>query len=73
MKRIELKVGERVRVSDGQPEPPKRHTRKHWSWECRNFEGYLVGFDSGRAGIDKDGRGIMVSWVPVEQVEGPAA
>ena len=28
-------------MSDGKPEPPKHHKKKHREWEYRNFNGYV--------------------------------
>ena len=33
--------GDFVRVSNGQPEPPKHHKKKHREWGYMNFEGYV--------------------------------
>ena len=39
-----LKKGDKIHVSDGQPEPPKHHTKKHGLWACNNYTGYFFGF-----------------------------
>ena len=71
MKRAELRVGERVRVCDGQPEPPKHHTKKHRSWAATNCEGTLAGFSGDRAQVEtsRDSIMVMVKVVPIEWVQ----
>lgn len=50
---MELQRGDRVRVSNGQPEPPKHHKKKHREWEFRNFEGYVWDCDSLGVSVGK--------------------
>ena len=34
-----------ILVSDGQPAPPKHHTKKHRLWTLNNYTGYFYGFE----------------------------
>ena len=36
-----IEKGDYVKVSDGQPEPPKHHQKKHRHWGYRNFFGWV--------------------------------
>lgn len=40
-----LNENQRIVVSDGQPEPPKHHTKKHRLWTLNNYTGYFYGFE----------------------------
>ena len=53
--------GQRVIVSDGTPEPPKHHTRKHASWSMRNYHGYFDRYDKlmDKVMVDESGKGVM--------------
>jgi len=35
--------GDKVRISDGTPEPPRHHKKKHRDWYRRNQIGYVFG------------------------------
>ena len=37
-----FEIGEKVRVSNGQPQPPAHHTRKLRAWQGRNFNGTVT-------------------------------
>lgn len=34
--------GDEINVSNGQPEPPKHHKKKHRLWACDNYTGFFV-------------------------------
>jgi hypothetical protein len=36
-----LKKGDKIHVSNGQPEPPKHYTKKHSLWACDNYTGFF--------------------------------
>lgn len=60
-----LKVGDRVKVSNGQPKPPERFNRKLATWNCRNYTGTVKAIEApsdyqprGAIQIEPDGRSI---------------
>ena len=56
-----IEKGDYVQVSNGAPEPPKHHKKKHRQWALRNFRGWVhrVQPDGGIA-VDKSGKGMLV-------------
>ena len=40
-----LVKGDKINVSNGQPEPPKHHKKKHGLWACDNYTGFFVSVD----------------------------
>lgn len=61
--------GDPVRVSNGEAEPPKHHTRKHAKWCFRNYDGFIHSVDScGRVMVDESGKGALVRSHPPHQV-----
>ena len=52
--------GDKVQVSDGTVEPPKRHTRKHSAWEMNNFTGWVHRVEKdGSIAVDQTGQGMF--------------
>jgi len=55
-----FKKGDPVRVSNGEKEPPKHHTRKHAKWRFRNYDGFFHEYDSmGYIMVDESGKGVV--------------
>lgn len=61
----QLTKGQKIFVSNGEPEPPKHHKRKHRLWSLKNYAGfvYRFGFSAGRyeLGVDETGSGMLVN------------
>lgn len=64
----ELQKGDRVRVSDGTPQPPKHHKRKLAIWQMRNFDGYVWRVEPGRVAVDPTGSGMVVQVCHLNEV-----
>lgn len=48
----ELKVGQRVTVSNGQPKPPNHHRKKLEAWQYRNYGGVIKEVSSSHVNIE---------------------
>lgn len=55
----EFSVGDTVQVSNGQPKPPKHHSKKLGNWECSNYQGYVRGVNENEINVDPTGSGVM--------------
>jgi hypothetical protein len=63
-----LKKGDRVRISDGTPEPPARNTRQHARWKFRNYDAFFHRMDGHRPLVDRSGQGMVVESVDLDTV-----
>lgn len=52
--------GQRVRLSDGTPEPPHRFKRKHARWRSNNCEGFIHADEGSHVLFDHTGSGVVV-------------
>lgn len=41
-----LKKGQLVKISNGEKEPSKHHTKKHAKWETYNRQGYVYEYEA---------------------------
>ncbi len=55
-----FKPGDKVRVSDGKPTPPKHHSKKVDSWKNNNYVGTVYSAKVGEINIDSIGNGIII-------------
>jgi hypothetical protein len=53
-----IRLGEAVRVSNGEPRPPHRFTQKLQKWESANFSGIYLGEVSGHRLVQVFGRSL---------------
>lgn len=53
-----IRLGDAVRVSNGEPRPPDRFTRKLQQWESSNFTGIYLGEVSGKGVVQAFGRSL---------------
>lgn len=52
-----IKVGDPVTVSNGEPMPPKHHTKKLAGWGLFNFDGFVSSIDSDRVCVSRQPNG----------------
>ena len=49
--------GQRVHLSDGTPEPPRRFTKKHRQWQINNRDGFVLADEGSTILFDPTGHG----------------
>lgn len=70
-----LAIGDIVRVRDGTPLPPARHTRKRKNWELHNFAGFVDKIEDDKAalgprvGVDETGGRVLVISLDPREVD----
>jgi hypothetical protein len=60
--------GQRVRLSDGTPEPPARFKRKHANWLFHNREGFIHADEGSHVTFDPNGKGCVVYRMPKSMI-----